>query len=93
VKKFGHLHIVFRDFSFAGSREEVYQQLMGFENVGPTRATPKVQNLFSGSASSGPKERNEIRQLLLDNFASIQASSRLLFCVFLRDWTKLTCLV
>ena len=32
-KKFGHLHVLFRDFSFSGDREEVYQQLMGKEKI------------------------------------------------------------
>jgi len=66
-KKFGHLHVVFRDFSFEGNRESVYTQLMGMEKV------PKSLKTAPGQldATKAAKERNDIRQMLLDNFQSV----------------------
>jgi len=68
-KKFGHLHVLFRDFSFEGSATDVYEQLLGKEKI--------VKDLRSGGKNAGAdpakaaKERNDIREMLLDNFESI----------------------
>lgn len=68
-KKFGHLHVLFRDFSFEGTREEVLQQLLGKES---TKHLPKSG---PGGSSNDPlkaaRERNDIRELLVNNFQSV----------------------
>jgi len=86
-KKFGHLHVLFRDFSFAGDVHSVYQQLMGMEPLAQVKPAkgPKSSLKDGAGASSFSKadrdreldankaiqERNDIRALLLDNFQSI----------------------
>jgi len=64
-KKFGHLHVLFRDFSFNADRDQVYAQLMAKEKV-----TPQLTKSGDNS-SKAAKERNDIRDLLLQNFSSI----------------------
>eukprot|EP00457_Paulinella_chromatophora_P001921 gb/GEZN01001923.1/.p1 GENE.gb/GEZN01001923.1/~~gb/GEZN01001923.1/.p1 ORF type:complete len:672 (+),score=109.52 gb/GEZN01001923.1/:59-2074(+) len=65
-KKFGHLHVLFRDFSFSGDSESVYNQLMNPEKV---IKTLKPKSGMDPSAAA--KERNDIRDLLLRNFLTI----------------------
>lgn len=68
TKKFGHLHVLFRDFSFEGDEKKIYDQLFKQEKV------PKKQQ---GQTTSGldpvkaAKERNSVRKLLLENFESV----------------------
>ena len=79
-KKFGHLHVIFRDFSFEGNEQDVYQQLLGLEPVQPTK-TSKTTKSFNPSMKSdrdrendalkAVQERNDIRNLLHENFQSI----------------------
>lgn len=80
AKKFGHLHVVFRDFSFEGDSASVHQQLLGLENVQPTKSTKATKSLNSGvksdrdrenDAIKAVQERNDIRNLLHENFESI----------------------
>jgi hypothetical protein len=65
-KKFGHLHVLFRDFSFEGTKEDVKEQLMGMEKV-----VKKVAQSGGNDPAKASKERNDIRGLLNDNFMSI----------------------
>mmetsp|Transcript_46774 Transcript_46774/g.92036 ORF Transcript_46774/g.92036 Transcript_46774/m.92036 type:complete len:605 (+) Transcript_46774:76-1890(+) len=66
-KKFGHLHVLFRDFSFEGGEDSVYEQLMGKEKI-----VKKAKQIASANdPAKAAKERNDIRQLLLDNFETI----------------------
>lgn len=68
TKRFGHLHVLFRDFSFEGDEKTIYDQLFKQEKV------PKKQQ---GKSTSGldpvkaAKERNSVRKLLLENFESV----------------------
>jgi hypothetical protein len=64
-KKFGHLHVLFRDFAFTGDEAAIYQQLLGKEKV------TKVLKAEEQREAKAAQERNDIRQLLLDNFESI----------------------
>lgn len=66
-KKFGHLHVIFRDFSFEGDREIVYEQLMGKEQVTKT----KTMKGGGTDPTKAAKERNNIRKLLKENFESV----------------------
>lgn len=67
-KKFGHLHVLFRDFSFDGDPATVYEQLLGKEKI---VKKAKTVNSSANDPSKAAKERNDIRQLLIDNFQSI----------------------
>lgn len=65
-KRFGHLHVIFRDFAFEGTRESVYQQLMGLENVQVQRASKggsKSLNAASNSKSDRDREKDAIRAI------------------------------
>ena len=91
------MHVLFRDFSFSGDRDEVYHQLMGKEKVVQSLKEKvrldldlncllilirSVHHIISSHLittshsqphdSKGAKERNDIRELLLENFESIQ---------------------
>lgn len=66
-KKFGHLHVLFRDFSFDGAVEEVYDQLLKKEKI-PKK---KVGKTGATDPAKAAKERNDIRDLLGNNFESI----------------------
>ncbi len=71
-KKFGHLHVLFRDFSFEGEIEDVMEQLMAPEKVPKRAPLNKRASLKSAvDPAKAVKERNDIRQLLKENFASI----------------------
>jgi len=65
-KPFGHLHVMFRDFSFEGSEEDVYDQLMGKEKLGTKSLKPTSNDPYKAA-----QERNDIRDLLIANFESI----------------------
>jgi len=67
-KKFGHLHILFRDFAFTGTQDSVLKQIMTMEKV--KKALRKDDDNSYDSAKTA-QERNDIRQLLIDNFESI----------------------
>jgi hypothetical protein len=86
-KKFGHLHVLFRDFSFDGDRRSVYSQLFDMEIV-PKSTQKKAAKSFNSSSSASNntnnadkereeslirtiQERNDIRTLLIENFTSI----------------------
>jgi len=69
-KKFGHLHVLFRDFSFEGTIEDVYEQLLGKEKVVKDLRSAGGKNNGADPAKAA-KERNDIREMLLDNFESI----------------------
>lgn len=68
AQKFGHLHILFRDFSFTGTQESVLNQIMTEEKV---KKTLRKEDDHSYDGAKNAQERNNIRQLLIDNFASI----------------------
>ena len=75
AKQFGHLHVLFRDFSFEGTVDSVYSQLMGME-VEPSAPAGKaggnkLDRDRQLEAIKVIQERNRIRDLLLDNFESI----------------------
>jgi hypothetical protein len=75
-RKFGHLHVMFRDFSFAATREEVYDQLLGKEKVKKSKMLKATGAKGGGEGGvmdgrAAAKERNDIRQMLLKNFSSI----------------------
>lgn len=40
--KFGHLHVLFRDFSFDAAKEDVYEQLLGKEKIKKTKLAAKA---------------------------------------------------
>lgn len=71
VKLFGHLHIVFRDFSFDGDESTVLDQLLTPETV------PREKKTLGARANYDPAEairdRNEIRRLIKMNFESVHA--------------------
>lgn len=69
--KFGHLHVVFRDFSFEGDSDDVYEQLMGKEKIVKKAKAVGAKANDPNDPARAAKERNDIRQMLLDNFASI----------------------
>jgi len=72
IKKFGHLHVLFRDFSFNSDKESVYNQLMQKEKVVKRVLSAKDKAKPGGlDPSQAAKERNDIRDLLLRNFESI----------------------
>jgi hypothetical protein len=79
---FGHLHVIFRDFSFEGDPASVYQQLLGLENVTATKSGAKAPKSLNGpgaktdrdrenDAIKAIQERNDIRNMLHANFRSI----------------------
>lgn len=70
-KKFGHLHVVFRDFSFRGTSESVRNQLLNEENV-PKKGLKDDPGLTNQIQAIN--ERNDIRGLLKDNFESISVN-------------------
>jgi hypothetical protein len=67
-KKFGHLHVLFRDFSFEGTKEDVLEQLIGKES---TKHLTKSGPGGSNDPLKAAKERNDIRELLNENFQSV----------------------
>lgn len=68
-KKFGHLHVLFRDFNFDGDEDSVYEMLMGKEKIPKKKG--KKKKIGQHDIGRAIKERNDIRQLLLNNFESI----------------------
>lgn len=64
--KFGHLHILFRDFSFKGTRESVLAQIMTPEKVKKTLGEKGAHD-----AARGSEERNMVRKRLKRDFMSI----------------------
>jgi len=57
-RAFGHLHVIFRDFSFSGDEKSVYSQLMGLEHVPAPRTRNKstpTKTLGGGAPGSASK--------------------------------------
>jgi len=72
AKIFGHLHIVFRDFSFDGDESTVLDQLITPESV------PREKKVLGGARANydpaeAARDRNEIRRLVRANFESVNA--------------------
>lgn len=67
-KLFGHLHIVFRDYTFDSDSDAVYNQLFTLEKV-PRR---NLRDASKDGKAAAVRERNDVRTLLLDNFASVR---------------------
>lgn len=65
--KFGHLHIVLRDFFYSETEEQVYAQIMDKEQV-RRRLKPGI----GVDPAVAAKERNDVRDLLLESFETIQ---------------------
>lgn len=75
-KMFGHLHLVLRDYSFDTPKAEILEKILGEEPLPPPsrlqvpRSNKRPEHTGHDPARSA-KERNDIRQLLKTNFASI----------------------
>lgn len=71
-KLFGHLHIIFRDFSFEGDETSVLNQLLKEELV-PIQKKSLGGRGVTYDPSESIRDRNEIRRLIKENFESVSA--------------------